>query len=168
MTSPRDPSTVDLAATTAEAVRQLNHLTIVPRALDEPAELDRIVAELATMACRLPQLLRQLSNWLDAEQHAGRLRSDNSTDPARIVARAATQLAAAGRAAHDLSRTLDHAHQHLAHLGAPVSHRRRQKPASPTVRDGRAETVATSGHFHGHQRAGSGFWRKFRDQDSGH
>jgi hypothetical protein len=55
MTCPHAQPAVDLAATTAEAVRQLNHLTIVPRALAEPAELDRIVAELATMACRLPQ-----------------------------------------------------------------------------------------------------------------
>ena len=154
MTCPHPQPAVDLAATTAEAVRQLNHLTIVPRALAEPAELDRIVAELATMACRLPQLLRQLSNWLDAEQRAGRLRSDNSTDPARIVARAAAQLAAAGHAAHDLSRTLDAARQHLAHLGAPRPDRTTGAPSSPRSAPppagARAETVAAGGRFHGH------------------
>lgn len=154
MTSPHAQPAVELAATTAEAVRQLNHLTLVPRALSGPAELDRIVAELATMAVRLPQLLRQLGSWLEAEQLAGRIRSDNSTDPTRIVARAATQLAAAGHAAHELDRTLDGAHQQLAHLGArSAAGAVTSRPAS-AVRDGRAETVATSGHFHGHQRAG--------------
>ena len=50
MTSIRSRPTVDHAATAAEAVRALNHLTLGRRALGEPAELDRLVAELAIMA----------------------------------------------------------------------------------------------------------------------
>jgi hypothetical protein len=142
MTSIRNRPTIDHAASAAEAVRALIHLTLDQHALSEPAELDRLVAELAIMAGRLPQLLRQLGPWLDAEQHAGRLRSDNATDPAWIVDRAAAELATAGRAARGLGRALDDAHQLMAHL------------ATKEARDGRAETVAARGHIHGHQRAG--------------
>jgi len=165
MTSIYSRPIVDHAATAAEAVRALNHLTLGQRAVGKPAELDRLVAELAIMAGRLPQLLRQLGGWLDTEQHAGRLRSDNTTDPARIVDRPAAELAQAGHAAHDLGRALDDAHQHLAHLGATEPDRTHEPTRSdasagtagqsdPGPRDGRAETVATSGHFRGHQRAG--------------
>jgi len=49
MTGARSPSTVDLAAATAQAVRELNHRTPHPDALTGPAQLDRIVAELAAM-----------------------------------------------------------------------------------------------------------------------
>ena len=64
MTSSRSPSTVKVAATAAEAVRELTHRTLGPPALTGPAELDRLVAELAVMTDTLPQLLRQLSGWL--------------------------------------------------------------------------------------------------------
>jgi len=83
-----------------------------------PAELYRLVAELALLVDGLPQLLNQLDRWLHTEHDAGRIRSDNSTDPTRMISDAATQLANAGDAAHDLGRALDYAHQHLAHLGA--------------------------------------------------
>jgi hypothetical protein len=163
MTSACSRPTVENAAAAAEAIRALIHLTHGRRALGEPAELDRLVAELAIMAGRLPQLLRQLRGWLDTEHHAGRLRSDDTTDPARIVDRAATELTQAGHAAHHLGRALDDAHQLLAHLaathqpgpshtGAGNTDTADRSGSSPF--DDRAETVATPGHFHGHQRAG--------------
>lgn len=156
MTSPRAPSTADLAATAAETIRQLNHHTLHPHALTAPAELDRAVAELAAMAWRLPQLLRQLDRWLQAEQHAGRIRADHATDPAPAVAHAAADLADAGRIAHELGRALDDAHQHLAHLGVGVrpTDARIADPAGLAAVTNRAETVATSGQLRGHQRAG--------------
>ena len=166
MTSILSRPTVEHAATAAEAVRTLNHLTLGRSALGEPAELDRLVAELAIMAGRLPQLLRQLRGWLDAEQHTGRLRTDNTTDPARTVDRAAAELTEAGHAAHHLRLALDDAHQLLAHLAVATEPDRTHQPgrsnatagtvgqAGSGPRDHRAETVATSGHFHGHQRAG--------------
>ena len=150
-------STVEHAASAAEAVRALNHLTLGRGTPGEPAELDRLVAELAIMAGRLPQLLGQLGGWLDAEQHAGRLRSDDTTEPARIVDRAAAELAEAGHAAHHLGRALDDAHQQLAHLAVATEPGRAHQSGRSNATNGvggQAETVATSGHLHGHQRAG--------------
>jgi len=158
MISPRASSTTDLAADAAETIRQLNHHTLHQQALTCPAELDLAVAELAVMARRLPQLLRQLDRWLHTEQHAGRIRTDDATDPAAVVARAAADLAHAGRLAHQLGHTLDDAHQNLARLGAARPDRPRDggaasRPAPPSADDW-AGTVATSGQIHGHQRAG--------------
>ena len=136
MSSPRAPSTADLAAATAETVRQLNHHTQHPEAMTGPAELDRAVAELAVMAWRLPQLLRQLDRWLQTEQHAVRIRTDDGTDPAAVVDHAAAHLADAGRLAHELGCRLDNAHQHLAHLGVADQPGRRgvSAPARPCPR----------------------------------
>ena len=116
MTSSRSPSTVEVAVTAAEAVRELTHRTLGPPALTGPAELDRLVAELAVMTDRLPQLLHQLSGWLGTQQHAGRFRCDNHTDPRQLVDQAAANLTDAGHAARQLSQALDDAHQHTAHL----------------------------------------------------
>lgn len=156
MSSPRAPSTADLAADAAETIRQLNHHTLHPDALTGPAELDRAVAELATMVWQLPQLLRQLDRWLQTQQHTGRIRTDDPTDPAAAVAHAARHLAHAGHLAHELGRSLDDAHQHLAHLGVAARPTDATDDAAhPGPVTDRAATLATSGHIHGHQRAGS-------------
>ena len=47
----------------AEAIRTLNHRTHPPTAAD-PTEVYELLAALAAMAYRLPQLLGQLSRWL--------------------------------------------------------------------------------------------------------
>lgn len=155
MPAARSPSTIDLAATAAEAVRELNHRTLHQTALTGPAQLDRIVAELVVMVAGLPQLLRQLGGWLATEQDAGRIRSDNHIDPGRIVDQAAADLADAGNAARQLGQVLDAAHQHTAHLGSRSAGdgAAAARPAPP-ARAGRAGTVAASGHNHGRQRAG--------------
>jgi hypothetical protein len=127
-----EPDVVDLAEQAAQAVRELNHATLADHALTGPAQLDRLVAELAVMAGRIPQLLGQLDRWLTGELRAGRIRSDNDADPAHIVGNAADWLAGARHAAHDLATTLDGAHQHLAHLGATQP---RQTRHTPTRRD---------------------------------
>jgi hypothetical protein len=134
MTSIPSRPTVEHAASAAEAVRVLTHLTLGRHALSEPAELDLLVEELAIMTGRLPQLLRQLHRWLDTEQHAGRLRSDDTTDPARIVTRATAELTDAGHAANDLNRALDTAHQHLSHLAATEPDRAHEPEPSHTRR----------------------------------
>ena len=64
MPGARSPSTVDLAAAAAQALRELNYRTLHSAALTGPAQLDRIVADLAVMVAGLPQLLRQLGQWL--------------------------------------------------------------------------------------------------------
>ena len=71
------PSTVELVATTAQAIRELNHRTRGPDAFPGPAELYRLVTELVLLVDGLPQLLNQLGRWLHAEHDADRVRSDN-------------------------------------------------------------------------------------------
>ena len=109
---------LELAEQAAEALRELNHRTRDARAFTGPAELYRLVGELALLAGRLPQLLDQLDRWLRAEHDAGRIRADARADPGRIIAAAGAELADAGDAAHDLAHVLDAAQQHLAQLGA--------------------------------------------------
>ncbi|HEX5880203.1 MAG TPA: hypothetical protein VF468_18100 [Actinomycetota bacterium] len=113
-----DAHTLELAEQAAEALRELNHCTRDPGVFTGPAELYRLVAELALVAGRFPQLLDQLDRWLHAEHDAGRLRADTGADPERIITAAGVELADAGDAAHDLARVLAAAQQHLAHLGA--------------------------------------------------
>ena len=111
------PSTIELAATAAQAVRELNHRTRGPDAVTGAADLYPLVTELVQLVDALPQLVNQLGRWLHAEHDADRVRSDNSTDPGPAVSQATTQLADAGNAARDLAHTLDRAQQYLAHLG---------------------------------------------------
>lgn len=100
----------------AEAIRTLNHHTHPPT-LADPAEVCQLLAALATIAYRLPQLLSQLSRWLQTEQATDRLRADTpAADPAEITATTAHELTRAGLTANRLGDALDSAHQHLAHL----------------------------------------------------
>ena len=102
----------------AEAIRTLNHRTHPPT-LADPAEICQLLAALAALADRLPQLLGQLSRWLQTEQAADRLRADTPTaHPAQITATAVGDLTRAARTANRLGEALDSAHQHLAHLAA--------------------------------------------------
>jgi hypothetical protein len=119
--------TLDLADQAAQAVRELNHRTRGAGAFTGPAELYRLVAELALLVGRLPQLLGQLDQWLHTEHDAGRLRTDNRTDPGPAVRDAAAHLADASDAAHDLAHVLASAQQCLAHLGAT-------KPTTPPTK----------------------------------
>lgn len=137
MTTITNPPALELAEQAAEAVRELNHRTRDARAFTGPAELYRLVAELALLAGRLPQLLDQLEDWLHAEHDAGRLRSDTRTAPDRIIAAAGADLADAGDAAHDLAHVLAAAQQQLAHLGATQPDRTtNQKASVPTAAKG--------------------------------
>ena len=72
-----------------------------------PAELYRLVAELAVLAGGLPQLLGQLDRWLHIDHDAGRVGSDDHADAGRAVRGAAADLAGAGATAHDLARVLN-------------------------------------------------------------
>lgn len=111
-----------LAGQAAEAVRTLNHLTRPGiGALSGPADLDTVIADLATLAGRLPQLLAQLAGWLHAEDRAGRLHVDACSpdaDSAAGVAAAIEDLTEASGYARHVGSALDAAHQHLAHLAA--------------------------------------------------
>jgi hypothetical protein len=111
------PSTIELAATAAQAVRALNHRTRGPDAFTGAADLYPLVTELVQLVDALPQLVNQLGRWLHAEHDADRVRSDNSTDPGPTVSGATTELANAGDAARDLAHALASAQEYLAHLG---------------------------------------------------
>ena len=126
MTSMTIP-TLELADQAAQAVRELNHRTRGAGTFTGPAEIYRLVAELALLVGGIPQLLGQLDQWLHNEHHAGHLRTDNRTDPSRAVRDAAAQLTDAGDAANDLAQILVSAQQCLAHLGAT-------KPTAPPTK----------------------------------
>jgi hypothetical protein len=112
-------------AQAAEAIRTLNHLTRPDTgALSDPAEVCGLVADLACLARRLPQLLGQLSGWRRTEQRAGRLRVDASaptSDPAALVVAAIACLTHASNLAQHTGHALATAHQHLAHLAAAIT-----------------------------------------------
>ena len=135
------PSTIELAATAAQAVRALNHRTRGPDAFTGAADLYPLVTELVQLVDALPQLVNQLGRWLHAEHDADRVRSDNSTDPGPTVCQATTQMANAGHTAHDLAHQLARAQQSLADLGAtqpPCELRTTNAPCTDTQRTGGA------------------------------
>src|SRR6478752_3171330 len=101
------PSIVELAATTAQAIRELNHRTRGPDAFTGPAELYRLVGELVLLVDGLPQLLNQLGRWLHAEHDADRVRSDDHADPGTSVTQATAQMTDASDHARDLAHELD-------------------------------------------------------------
>ena len=116
------PTTAQEAAgIAAEAIRALNHQTR-PGATQNGTGLDvsdvyDLLAELALMAGRLPQLLRQLEGLLDALVEDGQVRiidGPNAGDPVAVAAIAGHWLAAASGAANELAHRVDQAQQTLA------------------------------------------------------
>ena len=72
--APPSPDYVlELAETIAEAVRVLNHQTRHHEALEYPSQADTLIRYLSSAASRLPQLLEQVSAWMNAEYAAGRI-----------------------------------------------------------------------------------------------
>jgi hypothetical protein len=75
---PGGPYTPERTAEVAEMMpacaRFLNHATLArdTDALEFPADLDRMLAFLATMAQRMPQLMEQSKAWLAAQVESGR------------------------------------------------------------------------------------------------
>src|SRR6185436_811319 len=91
----------------------------------------------------------QLRRGLDNEQHAGRLRSDNTTEPTWIVDQAAAELTQAGHAAQDLT---THSTTHTSswptwapppNLTAPINRARSNARPAPVTSHDRA--LATAG-----------------------
>ena len=100
----------------ADALRELNHLTRDGDAFAGPAELCWLLADLATTAQRLPQLLAQLSRWLNQQHANATLRADNNDCPGALVAATTAALSGAADHARRLAADMDAAHQHAAHL----------------------------------------------------
>jgi hypothetical protein len=103
-----------------QAVRVLTHHTRPALGeLSDPAEAAEVIADLASLAAMLPQLLDQLASWLLGQQHEDRLRVDSlapHSDVGQTVHATVGALAHAGECSRRAGHALDAAHQHAAHL----------------------------------------------------
>ena len=117
-TPPSPARTLKLAGTLAEVVRCLNHATRDHEALEYPAEAHRLVGELSSAAERTPQLLSQVGGWLEREQAAGRIGTDDGTWHAAKVTAARVRLDRAAQIAAELHEALDFAASAICHLTA--------------------------------------------------
>ena len=106
--------TVRLARTAAEAVRGLNWATRHQAGLDQPAVAYDIVGALSLAASRLPQLLTQITGYLDRALAAGNLGHDLGEDPAWNISAAGVFLDDAKASAAALAGDLSQAQQQLA------------------------------------------------------
>jgi len=115
-----EPTLTQWAQLGEQAVRVLTHRTRpAVGELSDPGDAAEIIADLASAAAMLPQLLDQLARWLLDQQHDGRLRVDFLAphgDVGQAVHAAVGALAHAGECARRAAHTLDTAHQHAAHL----------------------------------------------------
>lgn len=115
--------TVALARTAAEAIRGLNHATRHRAGLGQPAVAYDILGALSLAASRLPQLIGQITGYLDRALAAGQLGHDHGQDPARAIDAAAVFLGEARGSAAALAGDLDAARQQLAPVnGHPAPH----------------------------------------------
>jgi hypothetical protein len=83
MTSVFDNKTaVEHGKAAAEAIRAINHLTMLRTGLPYPSHAYQVISELVTLAGRLPQAFRQIAAQLQCWEQAGELGIDDSDDPA--------------------------------------------------------------------------------------
>jgi hypothetical protein len=120
--------TIALARAAAEAIRGLNHATRHDAGLGQPAVAYDILGALFLAASRLPQLLGQITGYLDRALAAGRLGHDLGEDPAHAVNAAGIFLGDARGSADALAGDLDAAWQQLACVNGLPSHDRKDQP----------------------------------------
>ena len=116
---PHSPEkTAEVADLVAEGIRYLNHATLGGAGgLEQPADIDRLISALATMASRLPQLFRQAEVNLDRIAEAPGVYDDRGHDAAQTVGSVSMGLRSASASADMLLESLHIAHQASAHLG---------------------------------------------------
>ncbi|MDW6061340.1 hypothetical protein SAZ11_29310 [Streptomyces sp. FXJ1.4098] len=119
MTSQTSTTAAELSDAAAEAIRQLNHLTRqTGSGLEYPGDAYSTVANLSTLAMRLPQSLVQILAFMDRLGHEGHLRSDNGPgDLATRLEDLREGIAAAQRCAEALHVCLNRAHNALSPIG---------------------------------------------------
>ncbi|MBA3782289.1 MAG: hypothetical protein H0X12_10630 [Nocardioides sp.] len=123
--TPQEPAQ-EAARTAAEAVRALNHLTRPGATQDgglDVTDVYDLVAELALMAARLPQALRQVEALLDqlVEDHQVLIvDGDQVGDPVAVAVIVGHWLSTSCAAAGQLAHGLDAAQQALT-WAAPAS-----------------------------------------------
>lgn len=98
----------------AEAIRAANHATT--RGPLPANEASGVVGDLAVLAGRLPQLLDHLLRSLHRAEPTGYY-DDRGTDPAPTLDAAHGHVDQARAHAAGLAHHLDHAHNHLGHIG---------------------------------------------------
>jgi len=102
MTDSATPTTTARAA--AEAIRELNHLTLNAPSMSAP-EISSAVSALADLVDRLPQAFEQLAHHLEKQLQAGAVRMEDDRDPAAPVDQALTGLRRAAALAAPKNRT---------------------------------------------------------------
>jgi hypothetical protein len=121
--------TVTLARTAAEAIRGLNWATRCDAGLDQPSVAYDVTGALMLAASRLPQLITQITSYLDQALAAGRLGHDHGDDPAPDIHAAGIFLHDARASAAALAGDLDAAQQQLALInGRPTASTRKDQP----------------------------------------
>ena len=118
--------TLRLARTAAEAIRGLNWLTRHETGLGQPSVAYDITGALMLAASRLPQLITQITGYLDRALAAGRLGHDLGEDPSFAVEAAAVFLGDARGSAATLAGDLDAAQQQLAPVNGTPRTRKEQ------------------------------------------
>lgn len=106
----------EAAGRAAEAVRSLNHQTRPGADQLDVSDVYDVLADLALMAARLPQLLRQLEDLLDRLVEADQVLivdGPNAGDPVAVAAITGHWLAAAAGTANELAHNVDQAQQTL-------------------------------------------------------
>ena len=120
--------TIALARAAAEAIRGLNWATRCDAGLDQPSAAYDVIGALSLAASRLPQLLAQVTSYLDRALAAGRLGHDHGKDPAPDVDSAGIFLGDARLSAGALAGDLSQAQQQLALVNGLPSPRRKDQP----------------------------------------
>ena len=119
--------TITLARTAAEAIRGLNWTTRCDAGLDQPSVAYDVIGALSLAASRLPQLLAQITSYLDRALQAGRLGHDLGEDPAEAIDAAGIFPGDAGLSAAALAGDLDAAQQQLALINGTPRNRTRKE-----------------------------------------
>ena len=109
------PPATAAAATAAEAVRTLNHLTMSPASTDL-GDLYAAVGQLQVLAERLPQALDQCADVLERPARGVEYGVDTGDDPDDVIGDAVIALRAGADRAHDLARRLADAQRAIGHL----------------------------------------------------
>lgn len=113
--------TVTLARAAAEAIRGLNWATRHDAGLDQPSAAYDVTGALMLAASRLPQLIAQITSYLDQALAAGQFGHDHGDDPAWNIHAAGIFLGDARASAAALASDLDQAQQQLAVInGSPA------------------------------------------------
>jgi hypothetical protein len=120
---------VALARAAAEAIRGLNHATRCDAGLGQPSAAYDVIGALSLAAARLPQLIAQITGYLDQSLQAGRLGHDLGADPAPDVDGAGVFLGDARMSAAALAGDLSQAQEQLAYINGRPARRNHQEQA---------------------------------------